>query len=90
MFLCTICNNRILNTKLNNYCRDVMKDAIKRIEDKYYLERTQKDVSRRDCMGIVTIPEKPYKKDGSFTLFMGFLSISTMLYYLYNKFRREQ
>jgi len=83
-------NNRFLNTKLNTYCRDVMNDSIKRIGEKYNLERKTKTVINNDCLEI-SIPNKhnKYNNEPYFLIFLGILSIPTLTYYFYKKFKRE-
>ena len=84
MLTCTMCKNRILNTKLNEYCRTVMNNAIKTITDKTNLEKNKPVIS--------SVAITPYKDDKNSSpnyslvfLFFGFLSMST--FYLYKRIK---
>ena len=85
MLSCTLCNNRILNTKLNDYCRSVMNDSIKRITDKYNLERNKINNEQRN----IIIQKPNYGANNNPFIFglFAFLSISfsTIAFYIYKK-----
>ena len=83
MLTCTMCKNRILNAKLNEYCRTVMNNAIKTITDKTNLEKNKPE------MAITPYKDNtPNYNSPNYSLvflFFGFLSMST--FYLYKRIK---
>ena len=73
MLTCTMCKNRLLNTKLNEYCKNVMNNAIKTITEKGNLEKNKDDQI------------SPKGDPNIFSFIMGFLSGSVITFYLYKK-----
>ena len=73
MFTYSTCKNKLLNTKLNDYCKDVMNNAIKNITEKSNLEKSKDAaiIPNYDCNILSFI--------------FGFLSGTVITFYLYKK-----
>lgn len=85
MFTAFMSNPRTMNNPLRDLCLKCITDSIRKMTDKQEVERKRINKLCTTMCVVPSNPGGPGSPDNIITWGLGFLSVSTILYYVYKR-----